>query len=311
MQTISKLSLSSAFVVAASTNDAVSAARLGYNILELLDTTDDGCPDAHKITMGDVFKTGMPFTQVEIADQCQHYPSTGLVPFEMIAQAWSDAGMTDTYCPEAVIIAGGEAQPTGQADGHVQLGSHGECSWVKKEGSPPVLNEQGSGPSGVFQCDSCRGAGSNAKKNQQCDALSSCFGDKCSLNLRNPCINVWSSVITVMFPHLGLYSGAKWNPGCLPQKIKGSDSEPQQAGLTQADGKCNFIGPFCHRSSSGGVVYNGGGNAGQLPFPDYYFNQFLLYSGLKQSDIPREPTALKNLAYDAAQKVCDNKKGPN
>jgi hypothetical protein len=233
------------------------------------------------------------YEESEIQEQCkdfEHFTNGENITFAEIALAWRQAGMSVDACPAAMIVIGGEAQRVGQQ----------------------VDTFTASGPSGVFQCDSCRGQGSN--KQASCDANSPMIGEQCQLNLQNPCIGAWALVKTVMFPALGMGAAAQYNPGCFradtplnPSMIEnacdpskdncdkcnnspgdktcGKYSDVYTGDLTaedKAEMDCNFIGPFCHWQYSsgsqqpGGIgAWNGGNNGYQhQPFPQYYMNNF-------------------------------------
>ncbi len=165
------------------------------------------------------------------------------------------------------------------------------------------------------------------------------MGENCDLDLKNPCINAWGAVNTVLIPTNGLNENYKYsNPGCI-NTGQGEEWSTQQNKLvtkpfaqppttTQTTGnvdKCNFIGPFCHQQYqgqgakiTGGTAWSGGQNnklSGELwngdwssggpqddGFPYYYYEQMLTVNG---KPIPRTTDELEKQALQEAQSICD------
>lgn len=225
--------------------------------------------------------------------------------------------MNPQYCPDALIIAGGECEKGNKA---------GTCS------------KQGSAPSGIWQCDSCRTPANNVNGTPCKSSKEGFIGENCQLSLQNPCINAWASVHTVIIPRL-TYRTESSNPGCYPY----SSIEQETGGNI---GRCNFQGPFCHYqynqtckwedgkcaeystpTQSTGTAWTGGANTAQkLGFPYYYHRIFLTNyygtewmhthfpslvdaNGNPQSGAPqRDLSNLAQEAMDKATAICNQVK---
>ena len=76
------------------------------------------------------------------------------------------------------------------------------------------------------------------------------YGNDCELNLRNPCVNAWASVRTLMFPSLIPNTDyTAYMPGCNSLGTSQTNiSGDQRYNNTNRSnvGDCNYIGPFCH-----------------------------------------------------------------
>jgi hypothetical protein len=196
---------------------------------------------------------------------------TGSYPLSMIAKAYKAAGLSKQHCKDALIIAGGECQNDDKQTGHCLS----------------------SGPSGVFQCDSC------------VSALSRSPDFHLFKNLDNVCYNVWAQFVVQVVPELGGDfeidpQNGKYNPRCLPMKNDWKDKDMFQEVSEFNDNacSCNAMGPFCHKTFLGttdpkqqtapaGNAWAGGSHLAhpQPHFQAYYRGRFLVNLGLYKDGI--------------------------
>lgn len=186
----------------------------------------------------------------------------GSYPLSIIAKAYHAAGLKKENCKDALIIAGGECQNDPNNKGHCLS----------------------SGPSGVFQCDSCIAALQRSPK-------FSLFQ-----NLDNICYNVWAQFVIQVVPEMGGDFGidpehAKYNPRCLHMANAWEPKDMFQEVNEFNDNacSCNAMGPFCHKTFLGGKQQSAAfGNAwaggahlehAQPHFQAYYRGRFLVNLG--------------------------------